>query len=113
MIIEWMLFHLLWKVIAQKLCNCHALYPLYAAQIEITGNELGISDDLISLVIASPDVPDLTLIDLPGIARVAVDGQPVDIGEQVLSIIKSWSSPISFTTEPNTIQCQNDAPKSQ
>lgn len=43
----------------------------------------GISDDLISLEIASPDVPDLTLIDLPGIARVAVKGQPENIGEQV------------------------------
>ena len=43
----------------------------------------GISDDLISLEIASPDVPDLTLIDLPGIARVAVKGQPENIGDQV------------------------------
>lgn len=53
----------------------------------MTGNEFGISDDLISLLIASPDVPDLTLIDLPGIARVAVNGQPEDIGEQVPSIM--------------------------
>lgn len=74
-------------MIAQIICHCHSLYPPRAAQVEITGNESGISDDLISLVIASPDVPDLTLIDLPGIARVAVDGQPEDIGEQVPSII--------------------------
>lgn len=46
----------------------------------------GISDDLISLEIASPDVPDLTLIDLPGIARVAVKGQPENIGEQVFPL---------------------------
>lgn len=43
----------------------------------------GISNDLISLEIASSEVPDLTLIDLPGIARVAVKGQPENIGEQV------------------------------
>lgn len=54
-----------------------------AAQDEMAGVGLGISDDLISLEIASPDVPDLTLIDLPGIARVAVKGQPENIGEQV------------------------------
>lgn len=44
---------------------------------------MGISSELISLEIASPDVPDLTLIDLPGIARVAVDGQSADIGDKV------------------------------
>lgn len=49
----------------------------------MAGVGVGISDDLISLEIGSPDVPDLTLIDLPGIARVAVKGQPENIGEQV------------------------------
>ena len=44
------------------------------AQDEMAGVGSGISEDLISLEIASPDVPDLTLIDLPGIARVAVKG---------------------------------------
>lgn len=51
----------------------------------MAGIGVGISHDLISLEIASPDVPDLTLIDLPGIARVAVKGQPENIGEQVMS----------------------------
>lgn len=55
----------------------------FAAQDEMAGVGLGISDDLISLEVASPDVPDLTLIDLPGIARVAVKGQPENIGDQV------------------------------
>lgn len=54
-----------------------------AAQDDMAGVGLGISDELISLEIASPDVPDLTLIDLPGIARVAVKGQPENIGDQV------------------------------
>lgn len=56
---------------------------LSPAQDEMAGVGVGISDDLISLEIASPEVPDLTLIDLPGIARVAVKGQPENIGEQV------------------------------
>ena len=57
--------------------------PCFPAQDEMAGVGVGISDDLISLDISSPDVPDLTLIDLPGIARVAVKGQPENIGEQV------------------------------
>ena len=49
----------------------------------MAGSGAGISNALISLEIASPDVPDLTLIDLPGITRVAVEGQPEDIGDRV------------------------------
>ena len=49
----------------------------------MAGTRGAISGELISLEIRSPDVPDLTLIDLPGIARVAVGDQPKDIGEQV------------------------------
>ncbi|KTF86207.1 hypothetical protein cypCar_00029512 [Cyprinus carpio] len=52
------------------------------AQNEMAGAGVGISDELISLQITSASVPDLTLIDLPGIARVAVKGQPEDIGDQ-------------------------------
>ncbi|KAM4612489.1 interferon-induced GTP-binding protein Mx3-like isoform 1-T2 [Polymixia lowei] len=60
------------------------------AQDEMAGIGVGISDDLISLEIASPDVPDLTLIDLPGIARVAVKGQPENIGEQIKRLIHKF-----------------------
>lgn len=49
----------------------------------MAGKGSGISDELITLEIASPNVPDLTLIDLPGIARVAVAGQHERIGDQV------------------------------
>nr|XP_042115560.1 interferon-induced GTP-binding protein Mx2-like [Peromyscus maniculatus bairdii] len=48
----------------------------------VAGKGLQISDKLISLDVSSPNVPDLTLIDLPGITRVAVGNQPVDIGHQ-------------------------------
>lgn len=53
------------------------------AQNTIAGIGVGISHELITLEITSPEVPDLTLIDLPGIARVAVGNQPQDIGLQV------------------------------
>ncbi|RXN14935.1 interferon-induced GTP-binding Mx3-like protein [Labeo rohita] len=52
------------------------------AQNELAGNTVGISDELISLEISSPDGCDLTLIDLPGITRVPVHDQPDDIGDQ-------------------------------
>ncbi|CDQ91102.1 unnamed protein product [Oncorhynchus mykiss] len=68
-----------------------------SAQDEMAGVGVGISDDLISLEIGSPDVPDLTLIDLPGIARVAVKGQPENIGEQIKRLIRK------FITKQETI----------
>ncbi|CAB1428109.1 unnamed protein product [Pleuronectes platessa] len=67
------------------------------AQDKIAGVGVGISDDLISLEIASPDVPDLTLIDLPGITRVAVLGQPENIEHQIKSLIRK------FITKQETI----------
>ncbi|TFK00965.1 Interferon-induced GTP-binding protein Mx1 [Platysternon megacephalum] len=60
------------------------------AQNAIAGEGVGISQELISLEIRSPNVPDLTLIDLPGIARVAVGNQPQDIGEQIKKLIKKF-----------------------
>lgn len=57
------------------------------AQNMLAGDGVGICDDLISLEITSPDVCDLTLIDLPGITRVPVQGQPEDIGDQVTCLL--------------------------
>ncbi|XP_008143916.2 interferon-induced GTP-binding protein Mx2 [Eptesicus fuscus] len=63
---------------------------IHKAQNIIAGNGVGISHELISLEITSPEVPDLTLIDLPGIARVAVGNQPQDIGLQIKALIKKY-----------------------
>ncbi|XP_067897321.1 interferon-induced GTP-binding protein Mx3-like [Heterodontus francisci] len=60
------------------------------AQNIIAGQGLGISCELISLEIESANVPDLTLIDLPGIARVAVGNQPLNIGDQIKRLIKTF-----------------------
>ena len=46
----------------------------------------GISKVPINLTIFSPNVLNLTLIDLPGMTRVAVGDQPPDINEQIVSI---------------------------
>ncbi|XP_050985742.1 interferon-induced GTP-binding protein Mx1-like [Labeo rohita] len=67
------------------------------AQNKLDGNAVGISDEVITLEILSPDVCDLTLIDLPGITRVPVHGQPEDIGDQVKNII------LRYITKSQTI----------
>ncbi|XP_067235403.1 interferon-induced GTP-binding protein Mx-like [Chanodichthys erythropterus] len=67
------------------------------AQNELAGKGVGICDELITLEVMSPDVCDLTLIDLPGIARVPVKGQPEDIGIQTKSLI------MQFIEKPETI----------
>ncbi|KAK9952338.1 hypothetical protein ABG768_018183 [Culter alburnus] len=68
-----------------------------AAQNELAGKGVGICDELITLEVMSPDVCDLTLIDLPGIARVPVKGQPEDIGIQIKNLITK------FIEKPETI----------
>ena len=46
---------------------------------EITGGYKNISSTPISLTVYSPNVLDLTLVDLPGLTKVPVQGQPADI----------------------------------
>ena len=46
---------------------------------EICGVQKNISDKPISLTIFSPNVLDLTLVDLPGLTKVPVQGQPSNI----------------------------------
>ncbi|XP_065107888.1 interferon-induced GTP-binding protein Mx-like isoform X2 [Paramisgurnus dabryanus] len=60
------------------------------AQTALAGEGEGISHEMITLEIKSSDVPDLTLIDLPGIARVATGNQPSDIGIQIKDLIKKY-----------------------
>uniref|UniRef100_A0A671MM54 Uncharacterized protein n=1 Tax=Sinocyclocheilus anshuiensis TaxID=1608454 RepID=A0A671MM54_9TELE len=60
---------------------------LYAQGV-LAGNGEGISHEMITLEIQSCDVPDLTLIDLPGIARVATANQPKDIDKQIKDLIE-------------------------
>ncbi|KAL5209442.1 hypothetical protein ABZP36_005065 [Zizania latifolia] len=64
-----------------------------AATAEIAGRGKGISDAPITLVVRKRGVPDLTLVDLPGITRVPVQGQPDDIYDQIARIIKEYIAP--------------------
>jgi GTP-binding protein EngB required for normal cell division len=64
-----------------------------AATAEIAGSGKGISDAPITLVVRKKGVPDLTLVDLPGITRVPVQGQPEDIYDQIAGIISAYVAP--------------------
>ncbi|CAN4081214.1 unnamed protein product [Withania somnifera] len=60
---------------------------------EIAGHGKGISNNPLTLVVKKNGVPDLTMVDLPGITRVAVQGQPEDIYEQIYDIIMKYIVP--------------------
>ena len=62
-----------------------------------TGGNKGVSEKEIFLTICSPNVIDLTLIDLPGMTKVPVGGQPQDIEEQIRNMI------LKYVDDPNTI----------
>ncbi|XP_076846366.1 dynamin-1-like protein isoform X5 [Brachyhypopomus gauderio] len=62
-----------------------------------TANNKGISPEPIHLKIFSPNVLNLTLVDLPGITKVPVGDQPEDIESQVQDMI------LSFISNPNSL----------
>lgn len=71
------------ETLLPKVLIVFSFVPSSVAQDVIAGVGMDISHELINLEISSPHVPDLTLIDLPGITRVALGNQPADIGFQV------------------------------
>lgn len=58
----------------------------------VCGKAQVISPDPIVLKISSPNVIDLSLVDLPGITRVPVGDQPLDIEEQIRNMIMDFIS---------------------
>ncbi|XP_050221538.1 dynamin-related protein 4C-like isoform X2 [Mercurialis annua] len=60
---------------------------------EIAGSGKGISNTPLTLVVKKFGVPDLTMVDLPGITRVPVHGQPENIYEQIADIIMEYITP--------------------
>lgn len=63
----------------------------------ITGRSKQISNVPIHLSIYSPNVVNLTLIDLPGLTKVAIDGQPESIVEDIENMVRS------YVDKPNSI----------
>ncbi|XP_074279677.1 dynamin-related protein 5A-like [Silene latifolia] len=62
-----------------------------------TGHGKGISSVPIHLSIYSPNVVNLTLVDLPGLTKVAVDGQPDSIVHDIENMVRA------FIEKPNCI----------
>ena len=58
----------------------------------LTGSNKGISNLPINLRIYSPHVLNLTLIDLPGLTKVPVGDQPLDVEQQIRDMILSFIS---------------------
>ncbi|XP_075941950.1 dynamin-2 isoform X1 [Anarhichas minor] len=81
----------------------------------ITGSNKGISTIPINLRVYSPNVLNLTLIDLPGMTKVAVGDQPVDIEHQIrdmlLQFITKESCLILAVTPANSDLANSDALK--
>ncbi|XP_071399570.1 dynamin-2-like isoform X5 [Centroberyx affinis] len=81
----------------------------------ITGSNKGISAIPINLRVYSPNVLNLTLIDLPGMTKVAVGDQPVDIEHQIrdmlMQFITKESCLILAVTPANTDLANSDALK--
>ncbi|KAL0331230.1 UNVERIFIED_CONTAM: Dynamin-related protein 4C [Sesamum angustifolium] len=68
----------------------HIADAINLATEEIAGKGKGISNSPLTLVVKKMAVPDLTMVDLPGITRVPVHGQPEDIYEQISKIIMEF-----------------------
>ncbi|KAF8038492.1 hypothetical protein BT93_B1133 [Corymbia citriodora subsp. variegata] len=60
---------------------------------EIAGHGKGVSNTPLTLVIKKYGIPDLTMIDLPGITRVPLHGQPENIYEQISEMIMEYIRP--------------------
>ena len=69
--------------------------PLYALLLQAetereAGYNKGVSDKQIRLKILSPNVLNITLVDLPGITKIPVGDQPSDIEARIRRMIMSY-----------------------
>lgn len=63
----------------------------------VAGQNKGISKLPISLRIYSPNVLDLTLVDLPGLTKIPVGDQPSDIEKQIRNLV------VDYISKPNSV----------
>ncbi|KAG2012099.1 dynamin protein dnm1, variant 2 [Coprinopsis cinerea AmutBmut pab1-1] len=63
----------------------------------VAGQNKGVSKLPISLRIFSPNVLDLTLVDLPGLTKIPVGDQPSDIERQIRNLV------LDYITKPNSV----------
>ncbi|KIY51903.1 hypothetical protein FISHEDRAFT_36290 [Fistulina hepatica ATCC 64428] len=63
----------------------------------VAGQNKGISKLPITLTVHSPNVLDLTLVDLPGLTKIPVGDQPSDIERQIRSLV------VDYISKPNSV----------
>lgn len=85
------------KSVRTKTDETNVAKSIESATTEIAGSGKEISDTPLTLVVKKNGVPDLTMVDLPGITRVAGPGQPDNIYEQINDIIMKYISPAEST----------------
>ncbi|CAN6857249.1 unnamed protein product [Brassica oleracea] len=71
----------------------HISEAICAATDVIAGSGKGVSDAPLTLHVKKVGVPDITMVDLPGITRVPVNGQPENIYEQISAMIMKYIEP--------------------
>ncbi|CAF0922108.1 unnamed protein product [Adineta steineri] len=59
---------------------------------ELAGNNKNVVETLIELLVEDPNLRDLTVVDLPGIARNPIGDQPKNIHEQTTNLIRKFIS---------------------
>ncbi|CAN8240979.1 unnamed protein product, partial [Cochlearia groenlandica] len=71
----------------------HIAEAIRKATDDIAGSGKGVSDTPLTLHVKKEGVPDLTMVDLPGITRVPINGQPENIYEQISKMIMKYIEP--------------------
>ncbi|KAJ4878461.1 Dynamin-related protein 4C [Raphanus sativus] len=71
----------------------HIAEAISSATDVIAGSGKGVSDAPLTLHVKKVGVPDITMVDLPGITRVPVNGQPENIYEQISAMIMKYIAP--------------------
>jgi len=107
----WQIFCVVCGLIALSSFCCH--YYVQAETEREAGANRGISEKTIRLKIYSPNVLDITLIDLPGMTRVPVGDQPSDIEARIRTMIMKYirhpSCIILAVTPANSDLANSDA----
>ncbi|XP_057443111.1 dynamin-related protein 4C-like [Lotus japonicus] len=73
--------------------EAHVSDAINLATEELAGSGKGISNNPLTLLVKKNGVPDLAMVDLPGITRVPVHGQPENIYDQIKDIIMEYITP--------------------
>lgn len=63
--------------------ECGISKAIDKATVEVAGNCKGVANIPLTLVVKKKGVPDLTMVDLPGIARNPIGDQPANIFDQI------------------------------